>query len=218
MLKVAVAKGRIADKVSDMLDKTSDYGEIIDLESRKLIFTDEANSIEFFLVKPSDVPVYVGNGAADIGIVGKDILMETKSPVYEILDLKICSCRMVLAGLPEKKETRPIVMKIATKYPGIAEEYFNRKKIPVEITKLDASIELAPLVGLSDAIVDIVESGRTIKENGLVIYEDICDITARVIVNRVSFKLKSSSINAFSSALREVVEGGEPRAKDIVAG
>lgn len=218
MLKIAVAKGRIAEKVSTMLSETSDYRNIIDLNSRKLIFKDEGKGVQFFLVKPSDIPVYVGSGAADIGIAGKDILMESKSPAYEILDLKICSCRMVMAGLPEKKDIRPVVRKIATKYPAIAGEYFNSRKEPVEIIKLDGSIELAPLVGLSDAIVDIVESGRTLKENGLVIYEDICGITARMIVNRVSFKLKNKSIYTFVSAIKALIEGGESFAKDTIAG
>lgn len=218
MLKIAIAKGRIAEKVSAMLAETESYRDIIDLDSRKLIFKDEAREVEFFLVKPSDIPVYVGSGAADIGIAGKDILMESKSPVYEIMDLRICACRMVLAGLPEKKDIRPVVRKIATKFPTIAAEYFNSKKEPVEIIKLDGSIELAPLVGLSDAIVDIVESGRTLKENGLVVYEDICGITARMVVNRISYKLKNKNINAFVSEIRTVISGGDSNAQDIVAG
>lgn len=218
MLKIAIAKGRIAEKVSAMLAETESYRDIIDLDSRKLIFKDEAREVEFFLVKPSDIPVYVGSGAADIGIAGKDILMESKSPVYEIMDLRICACRMVLAGLPEKKDIRPVVRKIATKFPAIAAEYFNSKKEPVEIIKLDGSIELAPLVGLSDAIVDIVESGRTLKENGLVVYEDICGITARMVVNRISYKLKNKNINAFVSEIRTVISGGDSNAQDIVAG
>lgn len=218
MLKIAVAKGRIAEEVSAMLSETPDYGGIMDLKSRKLIFRDEDKGVQFFLVKPVDVPVYVASGAADIGIAGKDVLLEAGSPAYEVLDLGICGCRMILAGLPEKKEIRPAVRKIATKYPAIAEEYFNSKKEPVEIIKLSGSIELAPLVGLSDAIVDIVESGRTLKENGLIIYEDICDITARMVVNRVSFKLKNQKVNAFMSAVRAASEGGVSYAQDIVAG
>lgn len=218
VLKVAIAKGRVADKVSEFLLDTSEYRNIIDLSSRKLVFTDKANEIEFFLVKPSDVPVYVGSGAADAGIVGKDVLMETLSQVYEILDLKTCRCRMVLAGPSEKKQVIPIVRKIATKYPKIASEYFNRKSESVEIIKLDGSIELAPIVGLSDAIVDIVESGMTLKENGLIVYENICDITARMIVNKVSYKLKNKSINTFVSAIRTSIEGGETDAQNYNMG
>lgn len=218
MLKIAIAKGRVAEKVSELLLDTSDYRNIIDLNSRKLVFTDKDKGVEFFLVKPSDVTVYVGSGAADIGIVGKDILMEAQSPVYEILDLKTCSCRMVLAGPSEKKQVRPIVRKIATKYPKITAEYFDRKSEPVEIIKLDGSIELAPIVGLSDAIVDIVESGRTLKENGLIVYENICDITARMIVNRVSYKMKNKSINTFASAISNSIGGGGNDAQSIVMG
>ena len=153
----------------------------------------------------------MGSGAADVGIVGKDILMEVRSQTYEILDLKICRCRMVLAGPSEKEQARPIVRKIATKYPRISTEYFNSKSESVEIIKLDGSIELAPLMGLSDAIVDIVESGKTLKEN-------ICDITARMIVNRVSYKMKNKSINTFASAISTSFGGGGTNAQSIVMG
>ena len=218
MLKVAIAKGRVAEKVSELLLDTSDYKNIIDLNSRKLVFIDKDKEVEFFLVKPSDVPVYVVSGAADIGIVGKDVLLETQSQVYEILDLKTCRCRMVLAGPSEKNPVRPIVRKIATKYPRIAAEYFRKKSESVEIIKLDGSIELAPLVGLSDAIVDIVESGMTLKENGLMVYEEICDITARMIVNKVSYKLKNKSINTFAAAISTSIEGGETYAENSSLG
>jgi ATP phosphoribosyltransferase len=218
MLKIAVAKGRIAEKVSELLLYTSDYRDIIDLNSRKLVFVDKANGVVFFLVKPSDVPVYVGSGAADIGIVGKDVLMETKDSAYEIMDLKVCRCRIVLAGPAEKSGVRPIVRKVATKYPRIASEYFNRKSESVEIIKLDGSIELAPIVGLSDSIVDIVETGNTLRENGLIVYENICDITARMIVNRVSYKMKNKSINIFASAVSEAIEGSEAIAQSVVMG
>ena len=216
MLKVALAKGRIAEKVGELLN-ASDYRNIIDFDSRKLIFKDEATEIVFFLVKPADVPVYVGSGAADVGIVGKDVLMEAQTPVNEILDLKTCYCRMVLAGPVDKKDKRPIVRKIATKYPRIAAEYFNEKLEHVEIIKLEGSIELAPLVGLSDAIVDIVESGATLRENGLVVYEEICDITARMVVNRVSYKMMNKGINTFVSAISDSIKGGETNAENIIA-
>lgn len=218
MLKIAIAKGRVAEKVSELLLDTCEYRNIIDPKSRKLVFIDKDKGVEFFLVKPSDVPVYVASGAADAGIVGKDVLMETQNQVYEILDLKICSCRMVLAGPSDKGQVKPIVRKIATKYPKIASEYFNKKSESVEIIKLDGSIELAPIVGLSDAIVDIVESGRTLKENGLVVYEEICDITTRMIVNRVSYKLKNKSINTFVAAISNSIEGGEANDKSVAMG
>ncbi len=217
MLKIAVAKGRVAEKVSRLLN-TGEYRGIMDPDSRRLVFTDEDKGVEFFLVKPSDVPVYVASGAADAGIVGKDVLLETQNQVYEILDLKLCRCRLVLAGPAEKGRVRPIVRKIATKYPRIAAEYFAGKAEAVEIIKLDGSIELAPIVGLSDAIVDIVESGRTLKDNGLAVYEEICGITARMIVNRVSYKLKNRSINAFASAVSNAIEGGGDSDEDIVMG
>ena len=162
--------------------------------------------------------MYVGSGAADIGIVGKDVLMEAKDSAYEIMDLKACRCRIVLAGPSGKSGVRPIVRKVATKYPRIASEYFNRKSESVEIIKLDGSIELAPIVGLSDAIVDIVETGNTLRENGLIVYENICDITARMIVNRVSYKMKNKSINIFASAVSEAIEGGEANAQSAVMG
>jgi len=218
MLKIAIAKGRVANKVSELLLDTNDYRNIINLNSRKLVFVDKNKEITFFLVKPADVPVYVESGAADIGIVGKDVLMETGNSSYEIMDLKTCSCRMVVAGPSENRDVRPIVRRIATKYPKIAEEYFKKKSEPVEIIKLDGSIELAPIVGLSDAIVDIVESGKTLRENGLIVYENICDITARMIVNRVSYKMKNKSINTFASAVGEAIEGGEANAQSVVMG
>lgn len=218
MLKIAIAKGRVAEKVTELLNNTSEYGSIIDPKSRRLVFIDRDKGVEFFLVKPSDVPVYVASGAADAGIVGKDVLMETQNQVYEILDLKICRCRMVLAGPSEKGTARPMVRKIATKYPKIATEYFERKSEAVEVIKLDGSIELAPIVGLSDAIVDIVESGRTLKENGLAVYEEICDITTRMIVNRVSYKLKNKSINSFVAAVSNSIDRGESDDKNIKMG
>jgi ATP phosphoribosyltransferase len=218
MLKIAIAKGRVAEKASALLADTREYRSIIDVNSRRLVFTDEDREVVFFLAKPSDVPVYVGCGAADIGIVGKDVLMETQSQVYEILDLKVCRCRMVVAGPAERRHVTPIVRKIATKYPGIAAEYFKSKSEPVEIIKLDGSIELAPIVGLSDAIVDIVESGNTLKENGLAVYENICEITARMIVNRVSYKMKNNQVNTFAAAISAAIEGGEADAQSVVMG
>ncbi len=218
VLKVAIAKGRIAQKVSEILLGTDYYGGIINMDSRKLVFMDEGKEIMFFMAKPSDVPVYVGSGAADAGIVGKDVLMEAGIKTCEILDLKACSCRMVLAGPVMKENTLPVIRRIATKYPRISAEYFGAKSEAVEIIKLEGSIELAPLMGLSDAIVDIVESGRTLKENGLTVYEDICGITARMIVNRVSYKMKNKSINIFASEVSTSIKGGGTNAQAIFAG
>lgn len=199
MLKIAVAKGRIAEKVIPILNTSAEFGGLIDLSSRKLIFTDEKREITYIIVKPGDLPVYVESGAADVGLVGKDVLMESECSVYEILDLKTGRCRMAVAGLPGKGAVPFGRRKIATKYPRLAGSYFKSKAEPVEIIKLEGSIELAPLVGLSDVIVDIVESGKTLEENGLVIYEEICSISTRLIANKVSYKLKNDVINRFAA-------------------
>ncbi len=201
MLKVAIAKGRTAEKVQELLDLTVRYKGIIQNDSRKLLFRDDDREIEFILVKPSDLPLYVENGAVDVGIVGKDILLEGKYSIYELKDLGISCCKMAVAGLPENKDKAYSVIKIATKYPKIAKTFFREKLEHVDIIKLNGSVELAPLLGLSDAIVDIVESGNTLRENGLIVYEEICDISARLIANKISYKLKNEGINSLISAL-----------------
>lgn len=167
--------------------------------SRKLIFFTPDQQIQMILVKPNDVPTYVEYGIADMGIVGKDTLLEEGRSLYEMLDLKFGQCRLVVAGFPEKRDvwiTRSHT-RVATKYPNIARNYFLQKGKNVEIIKLNGSVELGPLTGLSDVIVDIVESGTTLKENGLVILEEICSISARLVVNRVSLKMKNREIKAF---------------------
>lgn len=201
MLKVAIAKGRTAEKIQELLEGTDFYRGIIRTDSRRLLFRDEGRNVEFILVKPPDLPVYVENGAADVGIVGKDILMENKHSVYELKDIGISCCKMALAGLPQNKDKSYPVMKIATKYPKIAKTFFREKLQHVEIIKLNGSVELAPILGLSDAIVDIVESGNTLRENGLIVYEDICDISARFIANKISYKLKNEAVNSLMSVL-----------------
>ncbi len=207
MLRIAIAKGRTASKVNEMLKDSNEFGNIMDLKSRKLIFSSEEKNVEFILVKPSDLPVYVENGAVDVGIVGKDILMEHNYSVYELYDMKISTCKMAVAGPPENKDIVLSARKIATKYPTIASEYFKKKMERIEIIKLDGSVEMAPLLGLSHAIVDIVETGDTLRENGLIIYEDICDISARVIVNKISYKLKNSAVNRLISTF-DKINGG----------
>jgi ATP phosphoribosyltransferase len=207
MLRIAIAKGRTASKVQDMLKDSNEFGNIMDLKSRKLIFSNDDKNIEFILVKPSDLPVYVENGAVDVGIVGKDILMENYYSVHELYDLRISSCKLAVAGLPESQNTVFSTRRIATKYPKIASEYFKKKLERIEIIKLDGSVEMAPLLGLSDAIVDIVESGDTLRENGIVIYEDICDISARVVVNKISYKLKNDAVNRLISTF-DKINGG----------
>lgn len=193
----ALAKGRLASKTLEILEKLNIRPSSFTDDSRKLVFNSDDDKYTFFLAKPSDVPTYVDFGAADIGIVGLDTILEEGRDLYECLDLNIGKCKMCVAAYPEKKE---IIMgndwiKVATKYPNIARKYFESKNKKAEIIKLNGSVELGPLVGLSDCIVDIVESGRTLKENGLEVMDDICDLSARVIVNKVSIKTKYEEIS-----------------------
>lgn len=205
-LNIALSKGRLADLTIAMFEKSGIDCTGYKDASRKLIFTDEKNKIRFFLVKPADVPTYVEYGAADIGVVGKDTLLEEDRNLYEVLNLGFAACRMVLAGPPELIGKLEVLTnkRVATKYPNIARKYFEgKKKESVEIIKLNGSVELAPLVGLSEVIVDLVESGRTLKENGLVVLDTIADISARMVVNRVSIKMESERINAIIEGLRK---------------
>lgn len=204
-LTIALPKGRLSELAVEVFEKAGYNFDELKTPSRKLIFCDEKNKIKYFLAKPSDVPTYVEYGAADIGVAGKDTLLEENKILYEVINLGFGSCRMVVAGpkslvgkLDEISNKR-----VATKYPKIAKEFFERKKFEsVEIIKLNGSVELAPLVGLSEVIVDIVESGKTLEENGLVVLETIADISARLIVNRVSMKMKSERINQFISLVK----------------
>lgn len=193
----ALSKGRLASKTLEILEKLNIRPSSFTDDSRKLVFNSDDDRYTFFLAKPSDVPTYVDFGVADIGIVGLDTILEEGRDLYECLDLNIGKCKMCVAAYPEKKE---IIMgndwiKVATKYPNIARKYFESKNKKAEIIKLNGSVELGPLVGLSDCIVDIVESGRTLKENGLEVIDDICDLSARVIVNKVSIKTKYEEIS-----------------------
>ena len=210
-LTVALAKGRLADKAMDLFGKIGiSCEEMKDKGSRKLIFVNEELGIRFFLAKASDVPTYVEYGAADIGIVGKDTILEEGRKLYEVMDLGIGKCRMCVCG-PESARERlrhHELIRVATKYPNIAKDYFyNRKYQTVEIIKLNGSIELAPIVGLSEVIVDIVETGSTLRENGLAVLEEICPLSARMVVNQVSMKTENeritSIIKAFQNLLRE---------------
>ncbi|NLM10656.1 MAG: ATP phosphoribosyltransferase [Clostridiaceae bacterium] len=211
-LTMALSKGRLAELSIDLLEKVGIDCTELKQKSRKLIFTDEKNRIRFFLAKPADVPIYVEYGAADIGIVGKDTLLEEGRNLYEVLNLKFAACKMCVAGpkdLEGKMDTLTIT-RVATKYPEIAKEYFRHKRREsVEIIKLSGSVELAPLVGLSEVIVDLVETGKTLKENGLVVLDTIADISARLIVNRVSMKMESERINSLIIDLRREIEKEE---------
>jgi len=196
-ITVALAKGRLSELSLDIFESIGlNCGEMKE-KTRKLIFTDEENKVKFVLVKAADVPTYVEYGAADIGIVGKDTLLEEGRNLYEVLDLGFGACRMVVAGPEGLKDKFDALnnKRVATKYPRIARDYFHIKKgQTIEVIKLNGSVELAPLVGLSDVIVDIVESGKTLAENGLVVFEEICKISARLIVNRVSMKMEKDRI------------------------
>lgn len=209
MITIALAKGRLADYAIEILKQIGIDCSALEKPSRKLILYSGDKSIRFILVKPSDVPTYVEHGVADIGIAGKDTLLEEGKSLYEMLDLKFGKCRMVVAGFPEKKDIliTNAFTRVATKYPNIARSYFAQRGEAIEIIKLNGSVELGPLIGLSDVIVDIVESGRTLVENGLVVLEEICDISARLVVNRVSLKTKNKEITRIIEGIQEILEG-----------
>ncbi len=192
----ALPKGRLATDSMEIFERIGITCEELKGKSRKLIFTNEDLKMKFFLSKATDVPTYVEEGVCDIGIAGYDTLLEEKRDLYEVIDLGLGKCRVVVAGFPETKgvlETNKKI-RVATKYPNIAKEYFNKKGQQVDIIKLNGSVELGPIVSLSDVIVDIVETGSTLKENGLVVLEEITEISARVVVNKVSMKLHNEKI------------------------
>ena len=205
-ITIALSKGRLAKKALEIFEHIGiTCDEMKDENTRKLIFTNE----ELFLAKPSDVPTYVEYGAADIGIVGKDTLLEEGRTLYEVYDLKVGSCKMCVCGPSSAKEKlqHHELIRVASKYPNIAKDYFyNKKHQTVEIIKLNGSVELAPIVGLAEVIVDIVETGATLRENGLEVLEEICPLSARVVVNQVSMKMENERINKILSDLRKYME------------
>ncbi|WP_453993861.1 ATP phosphoribosyltransferase [Bacillus nitroreducens] len=203
-LTIAMPKGRIFEEAVELLINAG-YNLPPEFEdSRKLIIDVPDEPFRFMLAKPTDVTTYVEHGVADIGIAGKDVMLEEDRDVYEVLDLKISKCYLAVAGLPHVK-MNGVAPKIATKYPNIASSYFRENGEQVEIIKLNGSIELAPLIGLADRIVDIVSTGRTLRENGLVEYQHIADITSRLIVNPVSYRLKDQQIDEIVERLSKVV-------------
>ncbi|MGB9780162.1 ATP phosphoribosyltransferase [Caldanaerobacter sp.] len=208
IVSIALPKGRMTEDAVVLFKKAGISNDVLKDISRKLILEDNKNAIKFMLVKPMDVPTYVEHGAADLGVCGKDILLEQKKDLYEVLDLKFGFCRMVVAGPPDVKDSFLTNKRVATKFPNVAEEFFKKKGENVEIIKLNGSVELAPIVGLSEVIVDIVETGRTLRENGLVVIEEIFPSTARLIVNKASMKTKSERIKDIILKLREVINGG----------
>lgn len=209
-LTFALTKGRLASKTLDMFEKIGiTCEEMRDKDSRKLIFTNEELKLRFFLAKGPDVPTYVEYGAADIGIVGKDTILEEGRKLYEVMDLGFGACRMCVCGPESAREVlnNNQLIRVATKYPNIAKDYFyNKKHQTVEIIKLNGSIELAPIVGLSEVIVDIVETGSTLRENGLKVLEEVCPLSARMVVNQVSMKMEDERIRKLITELRNVVK------------
>lgn len=209
-LTFALAKGRLAKETLKLLEKIGiTCEEINDPKTRKLIFQNDELGMRFFLAKPSDVPTYVEYGVADIGVVGRDTLLEEGRNLYEVMDLGFGKCRMCVCGPASAKEllSKNEIIRVASKYPNIAKNYFKDKKNQtVEIIKLNGSVELAPIVGLSEVIVDIVETGSTLKENGLEVLEEIVNLSARIVVNQVSLRMEYERINKLLSDLKGVLE------------
>lgn len=204
---IALSKGRLGKEACKVL-KEIGLGDSIDLDSRKLIFIDEKNRIKYIYVKPSDVVTYVQKGVADLGIVGKDTILENDDDVYEILDLGFGKCKFSICGIRgENHYRKDQILKVATKYTKITERYFKKRNQRIEIIKLNGSVELAPLVGLSDVIVDLVETGNTLRANGLNAIEDMFNISARLICNRVSYRFKFDRVQNITKALEDNIGG-----------
>ena len=205
-ISIAMTKGRLEKETIKLLDKANFGTEELKNKGRKLVFNDTIEDIKYFLVKAADSITYVEHGVADIGVVGKDTLMESDNNYYEVLDLEIGKCNFIVASLPEKDVFKKVGhIKIGTKYPKVAREYFKKRGMDVEIIKIEGSVEIAPILGLCDAIVDFMETGTTLKENGLIVFDRICDISVRVIVNKASFKMKREEIGAFINRLKQVL-------------
>ncbi|MEI3604114.1 ATP phosphoribosyltransferase [Pseudogracilibacillus sp. SE30717A] len=208
-LTLALAKGRTAKDSLRLLEKAGISFPDFDEKSRKLVFFNNDRSIKMIYVKAVDVTTYVEQGAADIGIVGRDNILEAEADLYELLDLHLGKCRFVVASLKDIPLTKGKTIKVASKYPNVAKRYFFRKGITVETIKLNGSVELAPIINMSDCIVDIVETGSTIKENGLTILDDVEKISTRLVVNKASFATKTDDIQHFIDQLKVVLEDNE---------
>lgn len=206
MINIALPKGRLVNKVYTLFEKIGYENKELLEDNRKLVFENKDKNVRYLIVKPSDVGIYVEKGVADIGIVGKDILLENNHDVYELLDLKFGKCRVCMASVNGYKEDIERRLRVATKYVNISKNYFNSINRDVEIIKLNGSIELAPILNLSDVIVDIVETGSTLKENNLTVIKEIIDyISARLIVNKVSYKFKNDLIKTIIKNIEEVL-------------
>ena len=205
-MNIALPKGRLGEKAYAMLKNSGYECPSIEDPGRKLIFENPEKRVRYFWVKPSDVAIYVERGAADLGIVGKDILLEYEPEVYELLDLKMGKCRMAVAGKKDFREPVGRTLKVATKFPNITRNFYAGKCRDIDIIHLNGSIELAPILGLSHVIVDIVETGTTLRENDLTVYEEIVPISARLIANVSGFQFKYEAIQAIRESLRKQVE------------
>ncbi len=209
MLSVALPKGRLGDKVYRLFSACGYPCAAMEAEDRRLVISDEGGSVQYLLVKPSDVAIYVEHGAADVGVVGKDVLLEGGNDVYELLDLGFGICRMCVAAPVGFREDLGAPLRVATKYPAIAKRFYAGKSREIEIIKLNGSIELAPILGLSDVIVDIVETGTTLKQNNLEVIETILPISARLIANKAAMRFKAAAIGPLLTALQNrEPEGG----------
>ncbi len=210
ILTIALPKGRILKEATALFDKAGISTKALEDQERRLIFEDKDAGLRFMIIRGHDVPTYVEHGAADIGVAGSDVLLEQKKDLYEPLDLKLGRCRLIVAEPAALKEvdkpTEWTHLKVATKFPGITREYFTKKGIEVEIIKLYGSIEIAPILGLSERIVDLVETGETLKQNGLVEVETIMEITSRLVCNRASLKTKPKKIKQFIETLSAVIK------------
>ena len=206
MLSIALPKGRLGDKVYEMMTAAGYECPQYEDNDRKLIVESDDGEMRYLLVKPSDVAVYVEHAVADVGIVGKDILMENEPDIYELLDLDIGKCRMCVAGPNDYESDQERTLRVATKYVNVAKKHFMEENRDIELIKLNGSIELGPILGLTDVIVDIVETGTTLKENDLKVIQPFKDISARLIANKGSFKFKNEEITEMTARLREVIE------------
>ncbi len=209
MLNVALPKGRLGEKVYAMFEKAGFECPSIKENNRKLIFENEEIGVRYFWVKPSDVAIYVERGAADVGVAGKDILLEYEPDVYELLDLDIGKCRMAVAAKKDFRDDNQRTLRVATKFTNIASQYYLSKGRDIDIIHLNGSIEIAPILDLSDVIVDIVETGTTLKENNLEVFETIVPISARLIANKTSFRFKSESIEKIVSEIAAQTEANK---------
>ena len=206
MINIALPKGRLGEKVYSIFEQIGYECPSIHENNRKLTFENEENGVRYFWVKPSDVAIYVEHGVADIGVAGKDILLEYTPDVYELVDLGIGKCRMAVAGKKDFFDNNDKTLRVATKFPNIAKSYYESKSREIDIIKLNGSIELAPILGLSDVIVDIVETGKTLSDNDLEPFETIVPISARLISNKVSYKFKNESITKLCGSLAKWLE------------